>query len=150
MALTNEEIKQLLIANRKAAAAQMDAVLTSECISKDFFIEKLSGYIMFKFMLDPSTTSETGFNELTELSMAQSMKISPELVKQFDLAKSCDGTSSAMAKKVLLLRSIEKALNIEIPAMASARVKTLFELCELIWNTLCLSPQWQPKLKQKP
>ena len=147
MAVDNYTLKKLLISNRRAADEEMNAILNAERLDKSFFIDKISRYILHKFMLDPATAVESGFNELAELSMSNSMKISPELVKQFDLAKSCDGTSSVMAKKVLLFRSIEKTLEIQLPAMASARVKTLYELCELIWGAVCDAPRWHDKIE---
>lgn len=146
MAVDNDAIKELLLSNRKAAKSEMDAILTADRLEHDFFAGHLYSYVLYKFMLDPSKTTEKGFNALTDLSMSQSMKISPELVKQFDLAQSCDGTSSAMAKKVLLFRNIEKTLDIQLPAMATARIKTLSDLCELTWDTLCQSHVWQSKI----
>ena len=46
------------------------------------------------------------------------------------------GSTSVMAKKVLLLRGIEKNLSITLPAVASARVVTLDDLGDLVWESL--------------
>ena len=73
-------------------------------------------------------------------------RISPELVKEFDLAKSCDGASSAMAKKVLLFMAVQRELGIELPARESARIKTLDDLSGLAWEEMRKSPAWQAKL----
>ena len=89
------------------------------------------------------------FSALTELSLSNSMKISPELVKEFDLAKSCDGASSAMVKKVLLFMAIQRELGIELPAMASARITTVRALAELAWNEMRAAPQWEGRLEQR-
>lgn len=68
------------------------------------------------------------------------MKVSKELVREFDLAKSCDGATSAMAKKVLLLLSIQRELDIQIPAEQAAKDITLTQLAELVWTELERAP----------
>ena len=80
----------------------------------------------------PSAT----FQALAELSIAQSAKIAPELVKELDTTKDCMGSTSVMAKKVLLLRGIEKALDITLPAMPAARISGLDDLGDLVWEAL--------------
>lgn len=75
--------------------------------------------------------------------------MSKELVREFDLAKSCDGATSAMAKKVLLLLSIQRELDIQIPAEQAAKDITLTQLAELVWTELERAPAWAGRLADR-
>lgn len=140
------DIKTRILESRKKAAAAMEAVLTADPLEKDFFKEKLRDFVLAKFMLTPGEDLPEDFSALAEYSLSKSMKISPELVKEFDLAKSCDGVSSAMAKKVLLFLAIQKQLQIELPAKGTAKLKTLDELADLAWTKMQASPAWKEKI----
>jgi hypothetical protein len=142
-----EQIKELILSSKRLAAADMAAIKAAAPLTKAFFAETLRCYVLHKYMLDPAAELPENFSALTELSLARSMRISPELVKEFDLAKSCDGASSAMAKKVLLFMAIQRELGIELPAMESARLTTLAALAELAWGELEKSPAWEGKLE---
>lgn len=74
------------------------------------------------------------------------MKVSKELVEEFDTAQSCDGATSAMAKKVILFMNIERELNIQIPAEQSAKNITLEQLIALIWGAMAETEVWKGKL----
>ena len=76
------------------------------------------------------------FTELTQISMSKSMKVSKELVEEFDLAKSCDGVSSLMAKKVLLFMAIQRLLGISLPADKIAEADTLRDISDAVWCAL--------------
>ena len=117
-------------------------------LTKELFARKMRDFVLHKYMLSPQMNLPENFSALTELSLSRSMKISPELVKEFDLAKSCDGASSAMAKKVLLFMAIQRELSIELPAMASARIKTIGELSDLAWNEMLVSDVWRDRLER--
>ena len=123
-----DTIKKLILSSKKAAAEDMAAICSQSLLTKSFFSEKLRGFVLHKFMLKEEELTSDDFNAITELSLSKSMKISPELVKEFDLAKSCDGVSSAMAKKVLLFMAIQRELGIQLPAMASARIVPVLPL----------------------
>lgn len=140
-------IKELILSSKRVAAADMAEIKSRAPLSKDLFTRKLRDFVLHKYMLSPEAELPEDFSALTELSLAQSMKISPELVKEFDLAKSCDGASSAMAKKVLLFMAIQRELGIELPAMETARIKTLRELAELAWTEMSASALWEGRLE---
>jgi hypothetical protein len=134
----NVSLKELILSSKKAANADIEAIESHCPLTKEFFEEKLTDYVLHKYLLTREDYERAGgvFNDLTELSLAKSMKISKELVREFDLAKSCDGVSSAMAKKVLLFRSIEKAFDIQLPAKQTAKFKYLSELSDMTWEAL--------------
>lgn len=141
-----ERIKQILLSSKQLAQEQIDRLYGSDRITFAFLNECMTACIQAKFMLEPEECEGVDFQKLSELSLSKSMKISPELVKEFDMAKSCDGVSSAMAKKVLLFLSIQKQLQIELPAKGTATLKTLDELADLAWNEMIVSPVWQQKI----
>ena len=134
----NISLKELILSSKKAASADIEAIKAQSPLTKAFFEEKLTDYVLHKYLLTREDYERTGgvFSDLTELSLARSMKISKDLVREFDLAKSCDGVSSAMAKKVLLFRSIEKSFDIQLPAKQTAKFKYLSELSDMTWEAL--------------
>lgn len=97
-------------------------------------------YVYLRFMLDEQEHPDATFDQLAELSIAQTARVAPELVRELDKSKDCVGSTSVMAKKVLLLRGIEKSLHITLPAMRSAEIVTLEDLGLLIWEQLCAEP----------
>ena len=125
----------------------MNVICETVPLNYDILQEQLRQYVLTKFLLtEEDAPADKSFDGLVELSLAKSMKISPELVEEFDTAKSCDGATSAMAKKVLLFMAIQRALKIELPALESARVKTLEDLSSMVWNTLAQQPEWRQKM----
>lgn len=143
------EIRRLLLRSRKAADEHMQRIRTADPLTPELIHEELYQYVLVKYLLtDDDRPDGDGFNELTELSLAKSMKISPALVAEFDTAQSCDGATSAMAKKVLLFRSIESGLDIRIPAMESARIKTMHDFSRMIWNTMKEYPEYAGRMKE--
>ena len=66
---------------------------------------------------------------------------------EFDTAKSCDGATSAMAKKVLLFMTIERELGLQLPALETARVKTLEDIAQLVYRTMQNTPAWQSRIE---
>ena len=142
-----KSIKEVILGSRRFAEEDMAVVKAQVPLTKEFFSRKLRDFVLHKYLLSPEMELPEDFNALTELSLSRSMKISPELVKQFDLAASCDGATSAMAKKVLLFMAIQRELDIQLPAMASAKITTLQSLADLAWNEMLSSPEWEGRLE---
>lgn len=141
------EIQKRLLRSRQQADGHMKTIQETIPLGYDVLREQLRQYVLDKFLLtEEDVPADGSFDGLVELSLSKSMKISPELVEEFDTAKSCDGATSAMAKKVLLFMAIQRALNIELPALESARVKTLEDLSAMVWNTLARQPEWHRKM----
>lgn len=126
----------------------MTAIKEAQSLSYDFVKQQLTQYVLTKYLLTQEDLLTTdSFDGLTELSLSKSMQVSPELVKEFDTAQSCDGATSAMAKKVLLFRAIERALGIQLPAMRSARLKSMEDFAQMLWDTLKESPDWSERMR---
>lgn len=140
-------IRRMLLRSRKEAQLHMDAICQAELLTFDVLDRELRQYILVKFLLTEADVPENdSFDAVVEKSLANSMNIHPALVEEFDTAKSCDGATSAMAKKVLLYMSMEKALGIQLPALESARVKTLADISRMVYHTMEQSSQWSQRL----
>lgn len=142
-----DSIKELILTSRRIASEDMAAIKAQEPLTYEFFSRKLRDFVLHKYMLSPKMELPENFSVLTEFSLSRSMKISPELVKEFDLARSCDGASSAMAKKVLLFMAIQRELGILLPARASAQITTIQALADLAWNEMLASSAWEGRLE---
>ena len=75
--------------------------------------QDLYGFILSKYILLGDVTDIYDLTELAELSVAKTIQMPKEDSKQLDGAHSCEGTTSAMNKKVLLLMALQKGLNIK-------------------------------------
>ena len=142
----NEQIKEALLQSKRRAQEQIDRLFESRTVSFDFLNECITAYIQAKFLLEPSDCEGVDFQKLSELSLSKSMKISPDLVKEFDTARSCAGATSAIAKKTLLYMSIQKALKIELAAEKTPKVHTFEGFSELVWDGMKQSGFWQTKM----
>lgn len=142
------KVRQLLLSSRKVAAEHIDNIKNADSLTRDLVYVEMSAVILAKFHLDKEDVpADENFNEIVDISLSKSMQIDPSLVDQFDKAQSCDGATSAMAKKVLLFRSIEKAFDFELPATRSARVKNLHDVSDMIFDTLALSAPYKDRIK---
>lgn len=143
---STDEIRELLLRSRTESKRHIEAIRKASPLTYECLQEELFQYVMKKFLLSGQCSPETEFDTLTEQSLARSMKISPELVAQFDRAKSCDGATSAMAKKVLLFLSIQRELGLELPAEESARIRTMEDFAWMVWHTLAEDPVWAARM----
>ena len=143
-----EQIKQALLRSRQLAQEQVDRLYEADSISFSLLNECITAYIQAKFMLEPADCEGVDFQKLSELSLSKSMKLSPELVKEFDTARSCAGATSAIAKKTLLYLSIQKALKIELAAEKTPKVHTFEEFTALVWDGMKESGIWRTKMTQ--
>ncbi len=145
-----EQIRQLMARARIQSKEQIDQLFQSETITFEELNERITDFILAKFMLEKAECEGIDFQKLSELSLAKTMKISPELVKEFDTARSCAGATSATAKKTLLYLAIQKALNIELAAEKTPKVHSFEEFTVLVWDGMKESDFWLPRLQTDP
>ena len=143
-----KDVKTLLVEARKHADFHMKIIQNQIPLTRPVLYQHLRQYVLCKYMLKDVETGTENFHDLTEISLARSMHVSKELVKEFDLARSCDGASSVMTKKVLLFMAIQKALDIEIPAEQSAKLETLTDFSDMIWEVMKRSDYWRPRIRE--
>ena len=140
------EIRRRLLRARKAAKTHMDAICGTSPLTYPLLKQELRQFILAKFLLD-EIPEGASFDALVEKSLSHSMKIDPSLVTEFDTAKSCDGATSAMAKKVLLFMTMERELGLQLPALETARVKTLEDISQMVYKTMQNTPAWQSRIE---
>lgn len=132
-----EQAKALILAARAAAAAHIEAIKAAPAPTRELVDREVRGYIMAKFHLtEADCANNENFRELAGLSLSKSMRLSPELVKEFDLARSCDGVTSQTAKMVLLFLALQRDLGIRFDPMSTAEAETLSDVGALVWEQL--------------
>ena len=76
----------------------------------------LKRYLQCKFMLEEQECVSDCIDELSKASIAKSLRLSKELLKEVDIATSCEGATSATIKKVLFFMAVQRELGIRLPA----------------------------------
>lgn len=144
--MSHEDIKSRLVRSRESVHKELALIREARRLERGFLRDRLRTYVLAKYLLTEENELVDDFDKLAELSLAKSSRISKELVAEFDTARSCDGATSVMVKKVLLLRSIERELEIELDAARTARIKSLNDLTDIVWDAMAASEKWSTKL----
>ena len=133
---TQNSAREMILASRQAAALHIANIKNAQAVSYDLVQKEVREYIKAKFHLTEEDCVTENFSQLAQISLSKSMKISRELVSEFDLARSCDGVSSHTAKMVLLFMSLQKDLDIRFQPMETAEAETLDDIAVLVWREL--------------
>lgn len=147
--MTEEErARQSLLRANEESRRQIQRIF--DCVPLTFPVlrESLADFVLAKFMLTREETEGVDFQKLSEMSLAKSMKISKELVKEYDMARGCAGTSSEIAKKTLLFMAIQKQLKIEFPAEKLPHLHSFQDLAELVWSVMKETECWAETLEK--
>ncbi len=135
----SRKARAAIIASRKCAKERVDAIQRAVCdgnLTYDFLDEELFGYLKCKFHLKDEDCITDNLAKLSKISLSRSMKVSPELVAEFDMAKSCDGTTSADAKIILFYMALQRELDVQFDAARTVDVDTIHDLSKLVWESL--------------
>lgn len=98
--------------------------------------EDLYGFILSKYILLGDVTDVYNLTELAELSVAKTIRMPKEESRQLDSAHSCEGTTSAMNKKVLLLMALQKGLGIKFLPDTTADLTDTRQIAQEVWHLL--------------
>lgn len=98
--------------------------------------EDLYGFILSKYILLGDVTDVYNLTELAELSVAKTIQMPKEESRQLDGAHSCEGTTSAMNKKVLLLMALQKGLGIKFLPDTTADLTDTRQIAQEVWHLL--------------
>ena len=98
--------------------------------------EDLYGFILSKYILLGDVTDVYNLTELAELSVAKTIRMPKEESRQLDGAHSCEGTTSAMNKKVLLLMALQKGLGIKFLPDTTANLTDTRQIAQEVWHLL--------------
>ncbi len=145
-AADRELARQALLRAKESSRREIDAIYAAQPLRLELLRERLTDFVLAKFLLTREEAEGVDFQKLSQLSLAKSMKISKELVKEFDMAQGCAGTSSEIAKKTLLFLALQKQLKLELPARALPRIHSFQELAELVLEAMRASEFWRDRL----
>ena len=73
---------------------------------------------------------------LTLISLSKSMKMSKDLVAEYEAGQNCDGATSATVKRSLLLMKIQRAFSVELSLQELMGIDTLEDLARTVWRHL--------------
>ncbi len=108
-------VKDRLVGHREKAEQQIRYIKEHPELSSEELHERIYDYVLFKYNLYGEVKGVTKLNDLAELSVAKAIRLSREQSIAYDNKASCDGATSAMNKKVLLLMAIQRELEIRFP-----------------------------------
>lgn len=132
----DKQIKERLLQSKKAAAEEAAAILAEKELSERSLEKHLKRYLQCKFMLEEQECVSDCIDELSKASIVKSLKLSKELLKEVDIATSCEGATSATIKKVLFFMAVQRELGIRLPADGIAGVETIGDLAKLVFPAL--------------
>jgi len=89
-----------------------------------------------KYLLDRKDMVTDYFNGLGELSIAKALGKDRTAIAGIDLEAKCNGTSSVMTKKILLIIFLNNTLDIRIDPHTSAEITDIDRLSEIVFQAL--------------
>ena len=130
------QIKKHLISHREHAQHQIDYIKAHRHMEEDELHTYIYDYVLYKYNLFGEVADVYVLDDLAELSVAKAIKLSKEQAIAYDNKASCDGATSAMNKKVLLLMAIQKELNIKFPLDEVVQIKDTKKLTSVVYRQL--------------
>lgn len=130
------QIKNHLISHREHAQHQIDYIKAHRHMGEDELHTYIYDYVLYKYNLFGEVADVYVLDDLAELSVAKAIKLSKEQAIAYDNKASCDGATSAMNKKVLLLMAIQKELNIKFPLDEVVQIKDTKKLTSVVYRQL--------------
>lgn len=130
------QIKNHLISHREHAQHQIDYIKAHRHMEEDELHTYIYDYVLYKYNLFGEVVDVYVLDDLAELSVAKAIKLSKEQAIAYDNKASCDGATSAMNKKILLLMAIQKELNIKFPLDEVVQIKDTKKLTSVVYRQL--------------
>lgn len=144
--LDRDAIKKRITYHRTLSDAEAEIILAQERFDFPFLNEHLRKYILYRLHFDPATETDEDFNSLLKRSLEEAMSIHPDLLAEERAARSCDGASTLVTKKALLLQSIQRKFDIRLDAFKAVGEKSLTEISRVVWEAMEKYPAWQDRL----
>ncbi len=144
--LDREAIKKKIQYHRSLSDAEGTIILEAQSFDFSFLNEHMRNYILYRLHFDPATEEDDDFNRLLKRSLEEAMKIHPDLLAEERAARSCDGASTLVTKKALLLQSIQRRFDIRLNPDKAIAGKTLTDIARVVWDAMEQYPAWQSKL----
>ena len=144
--LDRAAIKERIQRHRKMSDAEGDLILAKAQFDFPFLHEHLRKYILYRLHFDPAAETDEDFNNLLKRSLEEAMSIHPDLLAEERAARSCDGASTLVTKKALLLQSIQRKFDIRLDAFKAVEGKTLTDISRVVWDAMEKYPAWKDRL----
>lgn len=127
--------EQLLYYRRKAE--EYEAHLSAgKFTSWQNLHEILYPYILCRYSLYGSYENIYELDRLAELSVEQTIRLSGKDAFKADSKASCEGTTSAMNKKILLLMTIQKLMGIRFPREITADLTDTHKIARAVFELI--------------
>lgn len=129
--------KESILAKQRASQAHIDAILSDDSLTFESFREHLRSFVMLKFALEPSDLEQTDdLGELAQASISKALKISKDLVADYEAGENCEGATSSDVKRTLLLVKIQKSLAVSLSLQELMQIETLEDIVRQVWPHL--------------
>lgn len=92
----------------------------------------LQRYICCRYMLERIPQRNENIYDLAEESAAKMLNLPSQQLKAMEDISGCTGAKSAMVKKVLLIMSLKKELNWQMPEEQYLQIETIEDIIQLI------------------
>lgn len=124
----------------EASQAEIDLIFNQDELTYAFFSEHMRKFALTRYSLTPSDCEGTDdLDKLTLISLSKTMKISEELVAEYEAGQNCEGATSATVKKSLLLMKIQKAFSVRLTLQELMGIETLEDVAKAVWAKLRVS-----------
>ena len=130
------QIKNHLISHREHAQHQIDYIKAHPHMGEDELHTYIYDYVLYKYNLFGEVADVYVLDDLAELSVAKAIKLSKEQAIAYDNKASCDGATSAMNQKLLLLMAIQKEFNLKFPLDEVVQIKDTKKLTSVVYRQL--------------
>lgn len=128
--------KSKLLIYREKAEQYLQKMKTTKYFSVEELHEDLYAFVLCKYLLYGECSDVFSLDELAEKSVAKTIQMTGQDAFKADSKVSCEGTTSAMNKKVLLLMALQRELGIRFPLSRTADLTDTKKLAEEVWGLL--------------
>ncbi|WP_417333595.1 hypothetical protein [Gordonibacter urolithinfaciens] len=130
------DIKERLLADKRAAADQVDAVhkkRTEGTLTAELLREHLFRYVLAKFGLEAAEAPSRSLEDLAEESLAKALRTDPDQVTEAERPATCDGARSVDMKQALLIMALQREFGVALDGLRAGLADTTDELADLMF-----------------
>jgi len=118
-------LEEIQASNHQAKAAA-DWLTQAVCPDASAFYQHIREYALARYLLRASdVSSEDSLVELAKASLARVLNVPHDMLERADVPGGCTGATAVSDKKVLLILSLSKLLQIPITADTAVEFRTL-------------------------
>ncbi len=128
-------VARLLSASKQATAEEAEILKNEPAPTLEFVYEHIRKYVLYKYLLSQEC-EEDSIRELARLSLARTMKIDKDVIRNLDQATPCDHATSESTKKVLLLYAVQKDLELKPNPEKIAKIETVSALADYVYAAI--------------